>query len=78
MELTDEMRALLETCSTCRFWRKSGRQYAKMECRARSPIMVEHKSSCASWLGPGWPDASADQWCGEYQRAGRAALGEGE
>ena len=58
-----------ETCRSCRFCEKSDRQYARLECRRRPPIMVGHKSSCASWVAPGWPDVKPEHWCGEYEPA---------
>ncbi|MEA3053523.1 MAG: hypothetical protein QOG72_2426 [Sphingomonadales bacterium] len=55
------------TCSSCKYWEKSDRHYADHECRRMPPIMVIHRSSSARWTGPGWPDAKASDWCGEYR-----------
>ncbi len=63
-----------DTCADCRFAFSSTRQYAELECRRMPPIMVQHMSSCAKWMAPGWPDIQPSQWCGEYKFSGREAL----
>ena len=54
-------------CIRCKFSRLSKRQYTGLECARHAPILVTHKSSCATWRAPGWPDVSASDWCGEFQ-----------
>ena len=71
--LSEQTQVALESekpaCVTCRFGVLSDRQYTGFECRRRPPIMVKHKSSCAEWSAPGWPDVKAGDWCGEYDEA---------
>jgi hypothetical protein len=60
-----------EVCSNCRFWVKDTENRVRDFglCHHNSPIMVPQHSSCATWMGSGWPESKPNDWCGQFERA---------
>lgn len=55
----------LEQCYTCRFWQRRNPQPDNGQCRRRSPVLWY----CTDEHGTDWPETTASDGCGEYQRS---------
>lgn len=62
-----------ESCASCRFWNgEPDAKWGEAACRIRAPrAYPQSDPSYVSSVITVWPETRYNDWCGEYQPAGR-------
>jgi hypothetical protein len=58
----------MDTCASCRFWRRFPDMVGggEGECRRRAPVALD-ENRAVGHTAPAWPHTDSSDWCGDYE-----------